>query len=72
MVISLVMGIVVYLFNFLNLATWQIVVLQIIMGVIIYIGLSKLFKIESFIYINETIKDVLNVRRGEKNEKSFQ
>ena len=72
LVISLVMGIVVYLFNFLNLATWQIVVLQIIMGVIIYIGLSKLFKIESFIYINETIKDVLNVRRGEKNEKSFQ
>lgn len=62
--ISIAMGGIVYLFNFVNAAAWKILVLQIVIGVTLYIGLAKLFKVESFTYLIITIKQLFNSKRG--------
>jgi O-antigen/teichoic acid export membrane protein len=63
LLISLVMGGIVYLFNYLSLAAWQILVLQVAIGAVIYIGLAKIFKIESFIYLINTFKQINYLRK---------
>ena len=63
--ISLLMGAVVYTFKYMSIATWQIFILQIVLGTIIYIGLAKVFKIESFNYLIDTIKQI----KGNKTNK---
>lgn len=65
--IALVMGGVVYMFNYLNIAEWQILLLQIFVGVGIYIGLARIFKIESFGYLIATIKQIVKSRKGVSN-----
>lgn len=64
LLISVAMGAVVYMFNFLNISSVQILVLQISSGTIMYIGLSKIFKIESFNYLITTVKQLLNSKKG--------
>lgn len=63
LLISLVMGGIVYLYNFLNLESWLILLLQAITGVIVYIGLAKLFKIESYDYLLKTLKQLIKSKR---------
>lgn len=63
LLISLVMGGIVYLYNFLNLESWLILLLQAITGVIVYIGLAKLFKIESYDYLLNTLKQLIKSKR---------
>lgn len=65
LLISIVMGGIVYLFNFLSFSAWQILVLQVFSGGIIYIGLSKIFKIESFRYLAGTMKQLIKNRNHE-------
>lgn len=62
LMISLVMGVIVYSINFLSMPAWQILVLQVVSGSIIYIGLAKIFKIESFNYLIKTIKELKKKR----------
>lgn len=62
--ISLVMGGVVYSFNYLNISVGLILILQIIVGAIVYVGLAKVFKVESLDYLIVTIKDILKSRGG--------
>lgn len=64
LLISLIMGGIVYLFNFSNILVWQILILQIVSGGIIYILLAKIFKIESFTYLVGTMKQLINSRKG--------
>lgn len=64
LLISLIMGGIVYLFNFSNILAWQILILQIVSGGIIYILLAKIFKIESFTYLVGTMKQLINSRKG--------
>lgn len=59
LLISLIMGSVVYGLKFIDIDTWQVLLLQITLGVIIYIGLAKLFKLESFNYLLTTINQLL-------------
>ena len=63
LLISLIMGVIVYLFIFLNVPAWQILILQIVSGAIIYIGLAKIFRIESLIYLAGTMKQLMNEKR---------
>ena len=65
LLISLIMGVVVYLFNYLSIPAWQILILQIVSGCIIYILLAKIFKIESFTYLVGTMKQLIKSRKGE-------
>lgn len=64
-IISLVMGLIIYPISFLNLGNLLILILQCIIGVIIYIIFSWLFKIDAF---NQIINLFKNIRKKEKNE----
>ncbi len=64
LLISLVMGTVVYTLNYLTIATWQILILQVVIGAIMYMSLSRIFKIESLNYLISTIKDLAMNEEG--------
>ncbi|GMR70964.1 lipopolysaccharide biosynthesis protein [Aerococcus viridans] len=64
LLISLIMGGIVYLFNFLSFPAWQVLILQIVSGGIIYILLANIFKIESLTYLVETMKQLIKSRKG--------
>ena len=59
LVIALVMGTIIYPLSFLNIAVWQILIIQIVVGAIVYFSLAKIFKIESFSYLIATIKEII-------------
>ncbi len=54
--ISIIMFIVIYPIQFLNINLVLILIMQIIFGIIIYLSLAYLFKLEAFKYIIELIK----------------
>ena len=55
-ILSIIMGVLIYLINYIGLSSIITLIIQVTAGIIIYIGLSKLFKIDSFNYILEIIK----------------
>jgi teichuronic acid exporter len=57
--ISITMGAIVYSINFINILAWKILVIQVGIGVIIYLFLAKVFRLESFYYIIDTIKQII-------------
>ena len=62
MLISITMGAIVYLFNFISISVWKIFVIQVVAGVVIYTVLAKVFKLESFGYLIATIKQIIKYR----------
>lgn len=54
------MGVCVYCVNFLNLNMWLTLIIQVPLGAAIYIGLSALFKLESFTYVLNMVKPVIS------------
>lgn len=56
--ISLIMGAAVYIVQYLNIADIYTLLIQIPLGVILYIVLSKIFKIDSFEYVLKIIKKI--------------
>ena len=67
LIIASIMGGSVYAISFLNLETILILLLQIVAGVIIYVGMSKIFKIEAYEYLVKTAKDLLKKRTEATN-----
>lgn len=65
LLISIIMGVIVYSILFLNLSSYITLLIQVLVGVIVYIGLAKLFKLECFIYLVNTIKGILKKRKEE-------
>lgn len=61
--ISLLMGLVVYLVNFLPFHSAVLLLIQVPLGIIIYASLSKAFKIDSFKYLAETVNTFLKKRK---------
>lgn len=57
--LSLVMAAVVYLIGFINLNSWQLLLIQIPTGFLVYIALAKLLKVESWNYIVVNVKEML-------------
>lgn len=57
--LSSIMGVFVYGLNFVGLNDWVTLVLQTLLGILIYVLLSKVFKIESFNYICEMLSKLL-------------
>ena len=51
MLLTCLMGACVYPISFLTLSDWIILPLQVITGVVVYAGLSAIFKVDSFGYI---------------------
>lgn len=54
--LALVMGIIVYCYNYINLPALILLILQVLTGIVIYILGSNIFKNESFEYIINFIK----------------
>lgn len=60
---SVLMGLVVYILNFLKLLNWQILVLQILVGIIFYISISYIFRIDSFYYCISILNKLIKKKR---------
>lgn len=55
-ILAVVMGAIVYCYNFLHIGKIITLILQVITGAIIYIAGSKMLKIDTFDYVLDTIK----------------
>ncbi len=66
LVMSLVMFGAVYPISLLDMNVWLMLIVQVIVGAVIYVALSAIFKVESFRYLLGMIKGIL--KRGKKNE----
>ena len=64
--LSIVMGVVVYLIGFIDLPSWQLLLIQIPAGVLIYIGISMIFKLESLSYLKSTLSELFGSRHEKK------
>jgi O-antigen/teichoic acid export membrane protein len=51
LIISLIMGFLIHLFSYLNMSNWMTLVFQTLTGIFLYLGLSKIFKVESYKYL---------------------
>ena len=61
---SSLMGIAVWLVGFLPLNTVLLLLLQVFFGMLVYVLISVLFKMDSFCYIIKTIKEIMRKKRG--------
>lgn len=59
MLLSAFMFGIVYCVRFLELSNWLTLIIQIPLGVLIYVGGTKLFKLDSFDYIFGTVKGLI-------------
>lgn len=64
LLLSLIMGAVIYNFNNVPITAWIVVVIQVFIGAVLYIGMSKLFKLECYTYLIITFKDILKNRKN--------
>ena len=60
MAASVFMAVVVYLMQFISLPTIVLLALQVIVGAVVYVGISYIFKLEAFMYVFEMVKKFLN------------
>lgn len=60
MLLTVMMGAIVYSVNFLSLGSVKTLLIQIPLGVIVYIILSITFKIDSYYYVLNTIRNFRN------------
>lgn len=63
MLISLIMGAVVYCVIFLGLPSWLTLIIQVLLGMIIYIGLAHLLKLECYIYLKDMLMGFIRKRK---------
>lgn len=61
--LSVAMGLPVYLMNFLPISSVVILCLQIATGIVLYVGLSVIFKVESFFFLWGFIKKLFAKKR---------
>ena len=64
LLLSGVMFAVTFPISFLDINIWLMLIIQVIVGAVVYIGLSVIFKVESFKYILALVKGLL--KRGKK------
>ena len=63
LLLSLIMGIVMFPIQWFGMSAIVTIIIQISIGIVLYIGLAKLFKLECFMYILLTMKDLLNHKK---------
>ncbi len=70
-ILTCFMGFAVYFITFFNLSNWLTLLIQILLGIIIYIGGAGLFKMESFTYCLNIVKSYFcKNKKVESNEKN--
>ncbi|MCQ2387263.1 MAG: lipopolysaccharide biosynthesis protein [Clostridia bacterium] len=70
--LSLFMGVVVYCVNFLGLSNWLTLLIQVPLGIVIYVGFSLIFKFESFKYCLNMIKSIFSKNKKVKNNNEIE
>lgn len=60
LLLSLVMGAIVYSFKGLGLSVLITLIIQVCVGVVLYLGMAWIFKLECFRYLISTGRDILN------------
>lgn len=64
LVLSLAMGVIIYNIQLIGLSVWSTLLTQVCVGVILYLAIAWIFKLECFIYLISTGKDIFNNRGG--------
>ncbi len=59
LILSLLMGGIVYSILFIGLPVWLTLILQISVGIAVYMGLARVLKLEAFTYLLNTMKEYL-------------
>jgi len=62
LLLSLVMGALVYSVQFFGMTVWPTLIVQGFVGIILYVGMARIFKLECFTYLLLTWKDILKSR----------
>lgn len=62
--LSVLMGAAIYPISFLKIPTMLVLVIQVLSGIIIYVGISHLFKLKPYIFIRTTLFDLLKSRKN--------
>ncbi len=70
LILSLVMGGIVYCVNFAKLPNWATLLIQIPLGIVIYIGGAILFKFESFTYCFGLLKSYFHKDKKQTTDES--
>jgi len=64
LVSSLVMGVIVYNIQLMYLLVWLALIIQVCVGMILYVVVTHLFKLECFTYLLSKCKDIFENRKG--------
>jgi O-antigen/teichoic acid export membrane protein len=64
LLLSLVMGAMVYSVQLFGMTVWPTLIVQGFVGIILYVGMARIFKLECFTYLLLTCKDILKNRKG--------
>ena len=64
LLLSLVMGAVVYSVQLFGMTVGSILIVQGFLGITLYVGMARIFKLECFTYLLLTCKDILKSRNG--------
>lgn len=62
-ILSMCMGIIVYMINYINIIPILKLIIQISVGIFVYIAMSIIFKLECFYYLCDTIKIPLLIEK---------
>ncbi|AWE06764.1 flippase [Lysinibacillus sp. 2017] len=71
LLIALIMGAIVYSIQWLGLSDMVTITMQIFTGVAIYIGLAKIFRLECFIYLVMTLKEIFKRNKKVPTEEIY-
>lgn len=66
LILSLVMGAVIYCFSWFNLNPGLTLIIQVCVGLILYFGMAKILKLECFTYLLITGKEMMDSRKKGK------
>ena len=59
LLLSLVMGAVVYSIQWFGMTVWKTLIVQVCVGFVLYVGMARIFKLECFNYLVMTIKQIV-------------
>ncbi|MEK4228823.1 lipopolysaccharide biosynthesis protein [Solibacillus sp. FSL H8-0538] len=64
LLISLLMGAAIYPIQWVGMSDMLTVITQIVVGVVLYIGLARVFKLECFTYLLMTLQEMVSRQKG--------
>lgn len=63
LLLSLVMGVAVYSLKWLGLSIFVTLIIQVCVGIVLYVGMARMFKMECFNYLVITMKDIFSDKK---------